>query len=160
VGRFAEYVEILDGILQGDGKPYRFDGRWYRASDVPTVPRPVQSPRPRLIVGGQAPTVLRVAADYGDVWNTHTAYGAGVAADATLDDVVERTRQQNRRLDELCEERGRDPKTLRRSGLLTATTAELVERFSEAGIEDFVFGWPPDEHLDEFEQVVHSLIAA
>lgn len=150
VRRFAEYVQVVDGALRALGRPYSFEGEYYSVRDLPTAPGPAR--RPPIIVGGQAPTMLRVAVSHGDVWNTNGQMGVPVA------DIVARTREQNDRLDELCLAAGRDPATLGRQFLLWDTTdplapdaslTELVERLSEAGIEDFVLGWPSNDAEEE-----------
>jgi alkanesulfonate monooxygenase SsuD/methylene tetrahydromethanopterin reductase-like flavin-dependent oxidoreductase (luciferase family) len=96
--------------------------------------------------------MLRVAAEQADIWNTNGQFGAPVA------DIVAKTRQQNDRLDELCLAAGRDPATLRRQFLLWDTTdpllpeaslEQLVTDLTEAGIEDFVLGWPENEAQQE-----------
>lgn len=163
VARFAEYVRVLDEAMSSDGTPYSFDGAWYHVSGLPTRPLTLQRPRPPIIVGGQAPTMLRVAAEHADVWNTNGLPEAGV------DDNVARAAELNRHLDELCERAGRDPRSLRRSVLLWASTDpftsgtgldELVERYAEAGMDDFSFGGADDEHADEFERVALKVIPA
>lgn len=82
-------------------------------------------------------------------------------------DNITHVAQQNRQLDEFCERNDRDPRTLRRSALLWATThpitgpaglEELVERLSAAGIEDTGLGWPQSAHLDRFETPARELI--
>jgi F420-dependent oxidoreductase-like protein len=51
--RFAEQVEIVDGLLSTPaGQRYSFEGAYYRLTDSPALPKPVQSPRPPLILGG------------------------------------------------------------------------------------------------------------
>jgi alkanesulfonate monooxygenase SsuD/methylene tetrahydromethanopterin reductase-like flavin-dependent oxidoreductase (luciferase family) len=161
--RFTEYVAIVDGVLRGAGQPYSFEGRWLWARDVPTAPGPVQHPRPPLIIGGQAPTVLRVTAERADVWNTHGPIGAG------FEEILETTARQNRQLDELCSAAGRDPAALRRSlttfastdpwnGHMSLELEEIVERFTPAGITEFVIGWPPEDRLAEFERLAQVVI--
>jgi alkanesulfonate monooxygenase SsuD/methylene tetrahydromethanopterin reductase-like flavin-dependent oxidoreductase (luciferase family) len=163
-GRFGEYVEIVDGVLRGGGRPYSFEGQWLWVRDVPTAPGSVQQPRPPLIVGGQSPTVLRVTAERADVWNTIGPMGAG------LEDVLSVTARQNRQLDELCAAAGRDPSTLRRSLALfqatdpwvsPVTLEEIVEQFTRIGIAEFVIGWPEDEgRVDELERLAREVIPA
>jgi alkanesulfonate monooxygenase SsuD/methylene tetrahydromethanopterin reductase-like flavin-dependent oxidoreductase (luciferase family) len=159
--RFAEYVEIVDGVLRGAGQPYSFDGRWLWARDVPTAPGPVQQPRPPLIVGGQSPTVRRVAAAWADVWDTHGPIGA------SFEEILETTARQNRELDEFCSAAGRNPASLRRSlTTLLATDPwsapvsfeEVVERFTPAGITEFVIGWPPEDRLGELERLAQVVM--
>ena|SRR5690242_12888520 len=53
--RFAEQVEIVDGLLTtAPGRTYSFSGQYYRLEDSPALPKPVQTPRPPLILGGAA----------------------------------------------------------------------------------------------------------
>jgi alkanesulfonate monooxygenase SsuD/methylene tetrahydromethanopterin reductase-like flavin-dependent oxidoreductase (luciferase family) len=159
--RFDEYAQIVDGILRGRGAPFSFDGRWLWAHDVPTAPGPVQQPRPPIVLGGQSPTILRVAAQRAEVWNTHGP------PNAEFDDLVAITQQQNRQLDDMCATTGRDPKTLRRSLTLfgatdpwtsSVTLEQVVERFTPVGIEEFVIHWPPNHRATEFERLSLDLI--
>ncbi|MEV0335257.1 LLM class flavin-dependent oxidoreductase [Nocardia sp. NPDC050717] len=161
VARFAEYVRVLDEILSADGEPYTFEGRWYSVRDLATGPAAVRRPRPPIVIGGQAPSILRVAAQRADVWNTNGK------PELSLDENIALVARQNRELDELCDGYGRDPRALRRSALLWATTdpltgpaglEELVERLSGAGIEDFVLGWPEPAQADRFETLVREVI--
>jgi F420-dependent oxidoreductase-like protein len=53
--RFAEQVEIIDGLLTcPPGQTYSFAGRHYELTDSPALPKPVQTPRPPIILGGAA----------------------------------------------------------------------------------------------------------
>lgn len=160
-GRFADYVAIVDGILRGTGEPFSFEGDRLRVKEVATAPGPMQLPRPPIIVGGQSPTVLRTAARFADVWNTIGPMGAGA------EEIVDATARQNRQLDELCEAAGRDPKTLRRSYATfgpfdtwegTVPFAEVVERFGEIGMTEFVIDWPPAERMAELERLARDVI--
>lgn len=161
VARFDEYVAVLDGALRSNGKPYTYEGEWYRVRDLPTAPGPVRRPRPPITVGGQAPSILRTTARYADAWNTNGQVGAPVA------DIVKRTREQNNHLDELCLAAGRDPATLRRSMLLWDTTdptlpgntlPDLVADFTAAGIDDFVLGWLTPEDADTLTHLAEEVI--
>lgn len=162
-GRFAEYVEIVDGILRGAGRPYGFQGRSLWVRNVHTSPPPIQLPRPPLIVGGQSPTVLRVAADRADVWNTIGPMGAG------FEDIVDITVRQSRHLDELCAAAGRDPSTLRRSLTLFEATdpwsspvnlEQIADRFAPAGVTEIMITWPPAHRYEEFERLALDTIPA
>lgn len=52
---FSEQVEIVDGLLRTPpGATYSFAGEHYRLTDSPALPKPVQSPRPPMILGGAA----------------------------------------------------------------------------------------------------------
>ena len=163
VARFSEYVEVVDGLLRSPSRAYAFEGRYYRTREAAMGPPPVQRPRPPITIGGQSPTVLRVAAERADCWNTAGPLGVGI------DQILETTRQQNDRLDEMCVAFGREPTELRRSlflvGALDAWASpdaveQIVKRFGEIGIGEFVLFWPPDERLDLFEHVATEVIPA
>ncbi|MDT4928224.1 MAG: hypothetical protein QOF92_1091 [Pseudonocardiales bacterium] len=69
--RFAEQVEIIEGLLTTPlGATYSFDGTYYRLVDAPALPKPVQSPRPPLILGGAGKKRgAELAARYADEFN-------------------------------------------------------------------------------------------
>jgi probable F420-dependent oxidoreductase len=66
VDRFAEGVEIISGLLSSDG-PFSFSGKHYTIRDHTLLPRPVQRPRPPLILGGGGRRVLTIAAQWADI---------------------------------------------------------------------------------------------
>ena len=161
--RFSEYVEVVDRLLRSPSRTYAFEGRYYRTRGAPMVPPPVQRPRPPITVGGQSPTVLRLAAERADCWNTHGPFGL------SLDEILEITRRQNDQLDEMCTALGRDPAKLRRSLLLFGALdawvrpdalETVVMRFRDVGIGEFVVCWPASEQLELFERVVAEVIPA
>ena len=161
VARFSEYVEVVDGLLRSPSRAYAFEGRYYRTRQAAMGPPPLQRPRPPITVGGQSPTVLRVAAERADCWNTAGPLGLGV------DEILETTRRQNDRLDEMCDAFGRVPTEVRRSlflvGALDAWASpdaaeKIVRRFGEIGIGEFVLFWPPDGRLDLLEHVAREVI--
>jgi F420-dependent oxidoreductase-like protein len=69
--RFAEQVEIVDGLLRTPpGETYSYAGEHYQLADSPALPKPVQSPRPPLILGGSARRRgAALAARYADEFN-------------------------------------------------------------------------------------------
>ena len=162
-GRFADYVAIVDGILNGTGDPFAYEGRWLHARGVATSPGSIQRPRPTIITGGQSPTVLRVSAERADVWNTH-----GPIVDDPVE-ILETTARQNRQLDELCRAIGRDPTSLRRSFTSfgpfdiwkgNVSLESVVERFSAIGMTEFVIDLPRRERLEEFERLAVEVLPA
>jgi alkanesulfonate monooxygenase SsuD/methylene tetrahydromethanopterin reductase-like flavin-dependent oxidoreductase (luciferase family) len=160
-GRFADYVAIVDGILRRTGEPFTYEGERLWVKEVATAPGPVQRPRPPIIVGGQSPTILRTAAGFADVWNTIGPMGA------SAEEILDATARQNRQLDALCEAAGRDPRTLRWSYATfgpfdtwegPVPFAEVVERFGEIGMTEFVIDWPPAERMTELERLARDVI--
>ncbi len=96
--RMAELEEQLQVVTGewADG-PFSFEGRRYRVQGLNARPKPVQRPRPNLIVGGRGGRrSLALAARFADEYNTFhkTADGCAVI---------------RRRLDRACAEEGRDP---------------------------------------------------
>lgn len=65
--RLADQLAVLDRSLRGDLVDHV--GPFYRAEGVRLV-APVQRPRPPLVIAAQAPRTLRLAARYGDGWNS------------------------------------------------------------------------------------------
>lgn len=137
-GRF-ELLEETAAYLSamfGD-EPASFDGQRFALRGAYNRPRPVQEPRPPLLVGGKGgPRLLRIAARYADGWNTvwrwtPQAYGPRAAAAR-----------------EACEREGRDPATFRLSlGLFTIVgedDADVAARYARmrdrlpAGVVDAV----------------------
>jgi F420-dependent oxidoreductase-like protein len=69
--RFAEQLEIIDGLWRtADGATYSFAGGYYRLSDSPALPKPAQSPRPPIILGGAGRRrSAELAARFADEYN-------------------------------------------------------------------------------------------
>lgn len=66
-----EQLAIVTGLWgTPEGQTYSFQGRIYRLEDSPALPKPVQRPRPPIIVGGGGPKrTPRLAARYADEFN-------------------------------------------------------------------------------------------
>ena len=118
--RFALLEETLAylGALFGS-EPASFEGRRFELREAYNHPRPVQEPRPPLLVGGKGgPRLLRLAARYADGWNTVWRW--------TPEDYAARAAAAR----EACEREGRDPASFRLSlGLFTVVGED------EAGVK-------------------------
>jgi F420-dependent oxidoreductase-like protein len=80
--------------------PFDFDGEHYTARELDSLPKPVQQPRPPLILGGSGGNrSLRLAARFADEYNTVMA-------------TPEEVRDIRARLDAACEAEDRDPADL------------------------------------------------
>ena len=64
--RLAEGVEIIRRLWTEDRVTHR--GRHWRFSDATIRPRPLQSPRPPIIIGAQVEAAIKRAAAIGDGW--------------------------------------------------------------------------------------------
>jgi F420-dependent oxidoreductase-like protein len=93
-----EQLELITRYW-GDG-PFNYEGRHYRAENLDALPKPVQVPRPPLILGGKGgPRSLRLAAALADEYNTVMS---------TPEEILD----VRKRLDEACEAVERDPASL------------------------------------------------
>ena len=154
VGRFREAVELIDLLLRQDTTTY--EGRYYQVREAPFRPRPVQQPRPPLTLGAHGPRMLQIVAEYADRWNS---YGT-----------VEEIRERNERLDEACGAIGRDPEAIIRSlygwtlklGADPWSSAEafldIVERYREVGISEFLMEAPHEEQFDVLERIAGDVL--
>jgi F420-dependent oxidoreductase-like protein len=109
----GEQLEVI--VRQWGDEPFSFDGAHYRIEDLDARPKPVQRPRPPLIVGGSAgPRSARLAARWADEYNTIFV-------------TPDEARERRAALDDACGDVGRDPQTLRFSmmnGYLVGATRE------------------------------------
>jgi F420-dependent oxidoreductase-like protein len=91
----AEQLEIVHGHW-GDGA-FSFHGRHYDLSDLDAQPKPVQRPRPPILMGGSAgPRAAALAARWADEYNT---------VSVTVEQAIER----RARIAAACAAAGRDP---------------------------------------------------
>jgi F420-dependent oxidoreductase-like protein len=155
VGRFREAVAIVDQLLRNDETSY--DGQYYQLRQARFRPRPIQQPRPPLILAGHQPRMLRIVAEYADGWNS---FGT-----------VAEMRARNDMLNAQCVAIGRDPRTIRRSfyagwsmtpSPLASVDAfhEVVGQYREAGVEEFLLDLPPSADLNVVERIATDAIPA
>jgi len=138
-GRLEETMGYLDALF-GD-EPASFRSERFELREAYNHPRPVQEPRPPLLVGGKGgPRMLRLAVRLADGWNTVWRWTPEAYAERAA--AVRQT----------CERQGRDPASFRLSlGLYTVVgedAADLASRYElmrerlPAGVVDAV---PLDE---------------
>jgi alkanesulfonate monooxygenase SsuD/methylene tetrahydromethanopterin reductase-like flavin-dependent oxidoreductase (luciferase family) len=74
--RLGEALDVIARLFAEEA--VSFDGRYYALCDAPSLPRPVQRPRPPIHVGGGGERrTLPLVARHADVWNCPTyALGA------------------------------------------------------------------------------------
>jgi probable F420-dependent oxidoreductase len=76
VERLAESVAIIKGLLAGEA--VTFTGRHYRVTEHTIHPRPVQRPRPPILIGGNGRRLLTLAAKEADIVGlTGITFGGG-----------------------------------------------------------------------------------
>ena len=148
--RFSEQVEIIDGLWRTPvGERFSFQGAHYQLADSPALPKPVQSPRPPIILGGlgrkrSARLVARFADEFNVAWSpladiseiftrlktnlaetdrdpSSLAYSAGQTSCVGKDEAEVRRRAAVLR---------QDAGTLRTTGL-AGTPAEVVDKIGQ-----------------------------
>jgi F420-dependent oxidoreductase-like protein len=69
--RYEEQLAVITGLWDvPDGGTFSFSGKYYTLTDSPALPKPVQRPRPPVIVGGTGPRrTPRLAATFADEYN-------------------------------------------------------------------------------------------
>jgi F420-dependent oxidoreductase-like protein len=69
--RYEEQLEVITGLWDTpDGGTFSFSGQYFTVVDSPALPKPVQRPRPPLIIGGTgARRTPRLAARFADEYN-------------------------------------------------------------------------------------------
>ncbi len=113
--RLEETLQICHQMWSDDDGP--FEGTYYRLAETICSPKPVSSPRPRILVGGSGERkTLRLVARYADACNLFAAEPSEVARKL---EVLERH----------CAEADRDPSEIQRTILTMADPLTDVDGF-------------------------------
>lgn len=148
--RLEEQLAIIDGLWTAPaGARFSYTGEHFTIADSPGLPKPAQSPRPPIIMGGAGPKrTPNLAARFADEFNTPFLQPPDARA-------------QFERVDAACEAIGRDPESLRHTSAVTiccaSTDAELAHRAAAMNwrLEDlraFGVAGTPAEVLDRLGQ--------
>ncbi|MFC4121550.1 LLM class F420-dependent oxidoreductase [Nonomuraea zeae] len=135
--RADDYLAAMNRLWQDD--PATHEGEFVSFRDVLSWPKPVQQPRPPVIVGGQSLGALRRAARHGDGWISWML-------------PVEEVGSTTDRLRDECAAAGRDPAELRYVYGIPYTTPKAFQAYAEAvrqaGADEIaVLPWVPDREL-------------
>jgi probable F420-dependent oxidoreductase len=106
IDRLEEAVQVLEGLFGPE--PLTFAGRHYRIEALDGLPKPVQRPRPPLLIGGGGRRVLSVAGRHADVVSVNPSLRAGTVTSSILADATaERVGQKIAWVREAAEAAGR-----------------------------------------------------
>jgi F420-dependent oxidoreductase-like protein len=153
--RLEEQLAVLTGLWETpDGETFSYAGKHYELTDAPALPKPVQRPRPPVLVGGVGPRrTPALAARYADEFNvpfhnldpTREAFDrvrtacadAGRAAESMRYSVAQVVcvGRDETEISRRAEAIGREVAEVRANGL-AGTPGEVVDklgRFAEAG---------------------------
>ncbi len=126
--RLTEQLEIITGMWDTPaGATFDHPGGRYPVAESPALPKPVQTPRPPIIIGGLGPKrTPRLAARFADEFNVPFSD-------------TETTGTQFDRVSAACDDAGRDPATLVFSAAQVlcagADEAEVARRAAAIGRE-------------------------
>jgi len=126
--RLDEQLAIITGLWETPvGSTYEFSGQYYTVTDSPALPKPVQRPRPPILVGGHGTKrTPALTARYADEFNLPFAS-------------IEDSAAQFDRVRAACVDLGRDPASLRLSNALVLccgrTEADVNRRAAAIGRE-------------------------
>jgi alkanesulfonate monooxygenase SsuD/methylene tetrahydromethanopterin reductase-like flavin-dependent oxidoreductase (luciferase family) len=152
VASLAEACTVIRR-LWSEVEPFDFDGAHVRLSGAFCNPKPVQRPRPPIVIGGRSAALLRVVAEHADVWNI---------PGGDIDDAIGRSAL----LDRYCAERNRDPGEITRSLHLgvayddPAGTRAAIARAVDGGFRQIVLGLRAPYPAGVARWVADELIAA
>lgn len=125
--RLDEACEVIRRLFTEDS--VTFDGKYYRLTDAPLVPKPVQDPLPLLIGGGGEKMTLKITAKHANEWNVW----------GTVDTLTHKMSI----LDRHCEGLGRDPREIQRSAvalLFLSDDEEFIRKMTERGGQPVIAG--------------------
>jgi probable F420-dependent oxidoreductase len=111
VARFEEALQILKPLLR-EGH-VDFKGRFYEAPNCEIVPHGPRRAGPPLMVGSEGPRMLKLTAQYADLWNTGYMGKPETMADRFT------------KIEAACRNSGRDPATLGITALIGLWFPEL-----------------------------------
>ena len=167
VGRFAEFLDIVDRLLLGE----RVDGgTHFSIRGAVLTPRPIQSPRPPISIGANGPRMIQLAARRADRWNTWGGRGLSV------DELWSVTAERVRLFDQALEAAERGPAPAIRSLYVFSPIApwasvesfeQVADRARTAGLDELLLAWPgflqrtgAEDQLDVMRRVAADLIPA
>ena len=128
--KLEEQITAIKSIWANDeasfhGEHVRFDPIW-------SWPKPIQRPRPPILLGGETDHTLRRVIKYCDGWLPR----------ARDPEIIVRGIA---RLNELAEEAGRDTESISVNVFAPRPDAELIDRFKSMGVARIVLWLPPED---------------
>jgi alkanesulfonate monooxygenase SsuD/methylene tetrahydromethanopterin reductase-like flavin-dependent oxidoreductase (luciferase family) len=114
--RFAEAIQIIHGLLRNGS--IDFEGAYYQAHECVLRPRGPRAGGPPILIGARGSKMLRLTAQYADLWNAVLLRQRSRPEDLT---------RAMSALDAACHEVGRDPATLGRTACVHWRVSEQGE---------------------------------
>jgi len=86
IDRFAEALTVIKGALAPD--PFSFRGEHYTIADYNGLPKPVQAPRPPILIGGGGKRVLTLAAREADIVGINGTLHEGMVGPGAIESMT------------------------------------------------------------------------
>jgi F420-dependent oxidoreductase-like protein len=149
--RLEEALQICRQMWSDDDGPY--EGRHYQLAETICEPRPIQQPRPPILIGGTGERkTLRLVARYADACNL----------------AIKDVREAQHKLDVLarhCDAEGRDPSTIKKTIVTGEDPLPRVdgflsdmERYARLGIKQVFLSAPVPDPAGWTEQVTTQVV--
>jgi probable F420-dependent oxidoreductase len=133
IAQLQEAVKVIKSLWTDSRTT--FEGKYYRLKDAYCYPKPIQQPRPPIIIGGGGEKLLRVSAEEADIANISMIFSAGIITSAGLREHTEESFLRKRdTLRRHCDAIGRDWKELKIASQLFALCSrdeDFVKAMSE-----------------------------
>jgi F420-dependent oxidoreductase-like protein len=178
--RYEEQLEVITGLWDvPDGGTFSFSGTYFTVADSPALPKPLQRPRPPVIIGGGGPRrTPRLAAKFADEYNfpfgtvadTAAAFGrvreACAAAGRHETSMIYSAAQtvccgrSAAEVDRRAKAIGMKPDELRDSALVGTPdeVAEKIGKFAEIGAEHMYLQVLDLHDLDHLELIAAEVL--
>jgi F420-dependent oxidoreductase-like protein len=146
--RLEEACAVIDKLLTQEVAT--FAGAYYRLTDARCEPKPVQRPRPPLVIGGAGEKrTLRIAARFADQWNLTGGTPEVLAHKIEV-------------LHGHCADVGRDPAEIEisvqvRAGAEAAAVADEAAALAQAGAQHVIVGFRAPFEASRLEPIAHAL---
>ncbi len=151
--RFDEGVEIIDSLLTKQSTT--FDGKYFQITDALCEPKPVQGPRPPIVIGGGGEKrTLRTVARWAQHWNLPFAK-------------PDQFTHKNEVLLGHCEAVDRNPTEITRSVQIALTpdqdpneAVDQAQALGEVGVELVIFTLRTPYRVETVEALTNAIVAS
>jgi F420-dependent oxidoreductase-like protein len=150
--RFEEGTEVIHNLLTQESTD--FDGEFYHLRQARNEPKPVQDPRPPIVIGGRGEKrTLRLVARFASMWDALFA-----------EDEPEEWQRLRDVLHAHCEQVGRDPSEITTSSHLRVPpdpdpgeVASRAQVLFDAGVDVAILGITPQHGPETVEELGEGL---
>jgi probable F420-dependent oxidoreductase len=148
--RTDEYLQIMKSLWTDETSS--FDGELYHLPPCRLYPKPVQSPHPPILIGGESGAALRRAARYGNGWFTFNR---------TPEQFGNAIRDLDRQLEAVGRSRRDDDFELVACPYFNPIDAESIDAYRRAGVDRLIavcFAFGRDDLLTTLDRLVTEVL--